>query len=369
MYFHEFQGMKISALAAAVPDRYERIMDYAGDFPDGELDRFCKATGLRGRYFGRGTGPTASDLCVAAAEEIFRSGGIERESIEGVFFLTQSPDYLAPPMSALAQYRLGLKNCGLCYDSNLGCTAFPLGIQMACAQLTAGCERILLLVGDTGMEPVGLKDELAFGDCGTAAVIERTKEDAPLIRVGVSTMGSGYQTIFYPYGMFRHPLASFCRDRGILDTLHYANRPIMQGEDALLFDIDEAPKAAKEFYTRFHCGPDDFDLFSIHQVNQMIVEHVAKRIKAPKGKVLWSLDRYGNTRGSTTAMNICDYAERNGVRGGQKRILNLAFGIGMSVGVADITLDMSVVLPVIKTMEIFDDGVDNFSYFPMTEET
>ena len=32
MYFHEFQGVKISALAAAVPDNHEKVMDYAGRF-------------------------------------------------------------------------------------------------------------------------------------------------------------------------------------------------------------------------------------------------------------------------------------------------------------------------------------------------
>jgi 3-oxoacyl-[acyl-carrier-protein] synthase-3 len=113
---------------------------------------------------------------------------------------------------------------------------------------------------------------------------------------------------------------------------------------------------------------DDYDCVSIHQANKMIVDNVAKRIKAPPEKVLWSLDRYGNTRGASTAMNICDYAEYAGVRSETKRILNLAFGIGLNIVVADFEMDMGCVLPVIKTTEVFDDGITNYSYFADDEE-
>ena len=37
MYFHEFQGVKISDLAAAVPDNHKKVMDYAGRLPEGEI--------------------------------------------------------------------------------------------------------------------------------------------------------------------------------------------------------------------------------------------------------------------------------------------------------------------------------------------
>ena len=48
---------------------------------------------------------------------------------------------------------------------------------------------------------------------------------------------------------------------------------------------------------------------------------------------------------------------------GMKRILNLAFGVGLNVALAGFELDLSVVLPVVKTSAVFDDGIDSFSYF------
>ena len=368
MYMHEFQGVRIAALAAAVPDHLEANMGYAKQFSEDEIEKFCQSTGIWTRYSSLGVGTTTSDLCVAAAEQIFRRTQINRETIDGLILLTQSPDYITPPTSCVIQYRLGLENCDLVYDSNIGCTGFPYGIQMACADLTAGCKRVLLLVGDSRPEIPGFqKDDLLFGDCGIAGVLERSDETAP-IKTAIRTIGKGYVSLFAPYGMWRHTLNSFYRDRGLEDTLAFCNKETMQGTDVFTFSIKDAPKAAKEFLAHFNCAMDDYDLVSIHQANKLIVDNVAKRIKAPAEKVLWTLDRYGNTRGASTALNICDYAERENVHGGMKRILNLAFGIGLNIALADFELDMSGVLPIIKTSEVFDDGIGSFTYFSDREE-
>lgn len=371
MYFNQFSGMKISALAAAVPDNRQEIIEYKDQFPEGEIEKFCQATGIRERWYSVGVGTTAADLCVAAANEIFARMNVDKESIDALIFLTQSPDYFVPPTSCVIQHRLGLENCGLVYDSNIGCTGFLFGIQMACADLMAGCRKVLVMAGDSSTELMQIqKDDLLFGDCGVAAILERTEEAMPYppIKVGIHTIGKGYQALLSPYGMHRHPAVAFYKDRGLEDTLAFINRGTMQGTDVFTFSIKDAPKAVKEFLGHFSCAMDDYDLVSIHQANKMIVDNVAKRIKAPMEKVLLSLDRYGNTRGSSTVMNICDYAQRENVRQGTKHILNLAFGIGLNIAVVDFQLDMSVVLPIVKTKEIFDDGIDSFTYFTDGEE-
>ncbi len=49
MNFFEFPGIKVSALAAAVPDNHQRNMELAGVFPE-ELRKFCENTGIWERY-------------------------------------------------------------------------------------------------------------------------------------------------------------------------------------------------------------------------------------------------------------------------------------------------------------------------------
>lgn len=364
MYFNDFSGVKISALAAAVPDQHEKIMDYADHFPDGEIEQFCKSIGIHERYSSVGIGTTASDLCVAAAEEIFSQKNISKDSIFGIIFLTQSPDYATPATSCVIQHRLGLDNCGLVYDANIGCTAFPFGLQISCANLMAGCKRVLLLMGDSTIISLHLtKDDMLFGDCGIAVLLEKVEDTTQSIKSCVHTIGKKYQSLFAPYGMAKHPLKLFYEDRGIEDTLAHVGQAVMDGADVFTFSIKDAPRTTKEFLAHFNFNIDDYDLVSIHQANKMIVDNVAKRIKAPKEKVLWTLDRYGNTRGASTALNICDYVEQNNIHTGTKRILNLAFGIGLNIALADFELDVSGVLPIIKTTKVYDDGIDNFTHF------
>lgn len=50
MYFQEFQGTRIAALACAVPDNHENLMDYAEHFSMGEVEKFCESTGIYFKY-------------------------------------------------------------------------------------------------------------------------------------------------------------------------------------------------------------------------------------------------------------------------------------------------------------------------------
>ena len=266
------------------------------------------------------------------------------------------------------QHRLGLDNCGLVFDSNIGCTGFPFGIQLACANIMAGCQRLLLLIGDAdpirGWNGSVSKDSLLFGDCGIAVIVEKA-EQTPPIRIALHSIGKGYKAIMMPYGGYRHPLSEFYRERGEkgMEAWAAVNGAVLEGADVFSFSIIDGPKTAKKFFQHFGGGLEDYDLISVHQANKMIVDNVVKRIKAPADKVISSLKWYGNTRGSSTAINICDYAMRKDVYTGTKRILDLAFGIGLHVAVADFELDMSRCLPIIKTTEAFNDEIDNYTYF------
>lgn len=365
MNFFEFRNIKISGMATAVPDRHQKMSDYVHLFEDGEVEKFCAATGIYEKYNAYGVGTTTSDLCVVAAKQLFEEFAIDKDTIDGLIMITQTPDYFIPPTSCIVQYRLGLEKCGLVYDSNIGCTAFPFGLQMACANIMAGCNRILLLVGDSNPNrgETSNKDGLLFGDAGVAIIIEKTDDNVPPIRIGIETIGSGYKALISPYGMERHPLSVVAQKRGFEFTTYYNNCVYMSGTDVFTFSIKDAPKTTKEFMNHFSVSMEDFDLISIHQANKMIIDNVVKRIKAPKENVINSIDRFGNTRGASTAVNICDYVDRNNIKNGVKQIFTLAFGIGLNVTTATFTLDLARCLPIIKTDEVFDDGIDSGTYF------
>ena len=71
-------------------------------------------------------------------------------------------------------------------------------------------------------------------------------------------------------------------------------------------------------------------------------------------KIPVSIDRYGNTSGTSVPLTICDAF--GSAATGKLRLLLDAFGVGLSWGVADIMIDAEKILPIIVTDDYFTDG-------------
>ena len=53
---------------------------------------------------------------------------IEKEEIDALVLVTQSPDHFMPPTSNIIQGKLGLKKDMICLDINQGCAGFIIGL-------------------------------------------------------------------------------------------------------------------------------------------------------------------------------------------------------------------------------------------------
>lgn len=349
-----FNNVKILGMAAAVPNEPDDIMHYARFYPDGEIEKFCNSTGIYHRYVGYKKGIIASDLCVSAAEKILTEDIKER--IDALIYMSQSFDYIAPATAGTLQLRLGLKNCGATYDVTFGCAAFPFGMQMSASFINSGCRNVLLLIGDAvTSESIEDKDAFLFGDAGCAILIgpQESKTDSTIIEL--KTQGEKWQSIMNPFGGYRHKYSNIAKQIGPQNASRIMRR-FMNGADVFSFSIKDAPAATKEFYAKNNCGPEDFDFAAIHQANALITKNVAKRIGFPMEKVPLSLGKYGNTNGSSVVMTICNYFENNPWEG-KKRILSLAFGIGMNIGICAFSLEGNAVNAIMQCNQPYDDGL------------
>ncbi|MFJ1284524.1 hypothetical protein ACIKQA_19490, partial [Acinetobacter baumannii] len=88
-----------------VPDHVRRNEDIAGD--PVEIGRTAKLCGIQARHVAP-DGMCASDLCYVAAERLLESVGWEKDSVDALIFLSQTPDYVVPATSCVLQRRLGL---------------------------------------------------------------------------------------------------------------------------------------------------------------------------------------------------------------------------------------------------------------------
>ena len=98
---------------------------------------------------------------------------------------------------------------------------------------------------------------------------------------------------------------------------------------------------------------EDYDSLILHQANLFMIKHIAQRLGIGMDKVPVSLDRYGNSSGTTIPITICDQFAR---QEGKVNLLMSGFGIGLSWGVASLTIDKNNVFEITHSSEKYEGG-------------
>lgn len=338
---------KISAVACAVPSDKLTAEDFYEYLEKDSVDRFVKDVGVSQKFYSKNRRTITSDLCYEAAEEIFRKKNIDKESIDALIFITQTPDYPAPATACLLQYRLGLSENCMAYDVNLGCSGYIYGLHMAASKLQSGyMKRILLLVGDTsdGISPTASLNDLLFGDCGSATIVEYDK-DSDGFKFDLRTIGSGFKALGATTGL-RY---AYTGNPSFNPSIH------MDGLSIFTFTISQVPKLFKSFFMSFDKKIEDYDAVLLHQANKSMLETIIKKIKVDISKVPFSLNKYANTSSATIPNVMCHYYGDNNTDN-ELSIIMSGFGIGLSLGIADAKINPIDILPIISTNTTWDEG-------------
>lgn len=349
--------VRVSGIACCVPEPVVRIDDFREELGEKEIKKFKRATGVQQKHCcNRDAVITAGDLCCAAAEKLLTELDIDKQSIDGVIFITQSPDYRRPATACVLQYRLGLREDSLALDINLGCSGYPYGLHLAGAYLQAGhLKKILLLAGEASVHRAPVHNRL-FGEAGSATLLEYdpAQEDKTFL---LRTMGKGFRHLISPYGGARH--GTDPRMVGTKDgEAGYGSD--MDGIEVFNFSTKEVPILLEDYMSRFEHKKEDFDLFAFHQANKMILQQIILKAGLPKDKCPMCLDIYGNTSSSSVPLAICDYFQRINPEANTedtKHIAVCGYGVGLSLGICDFTIPGSRCFPVFTTTEAFEDGV------------
>ena len=132
-----YNGVGIKAMAAAVPHHVINNYEYTEFFPKEQVKEVVDKVGVFERRFADEK-TCSSDLCYAAAEKLFSDNDVNREEIDLLIFISQTPDYRMPATSITLQHRLGLSNSCIAFDINLGCSAFMYGLSVAFGMMQTG---------------------------------------------------------------------------------------------------------------------------------------------------------------------------------------------------------------------------------------
>jgi 3-oxoacyl-[acyl-carrier-protein] synthase-3 len=326
-------GVRLAAVASAVPSSAVSLEDDAKVFGTEEMVKISQSTGIARRHVAR-RGICTSDLCVAAAERLFAENPTWRKTVDATILVTQTPDYYFPASSCSVHSRLRLQQDCAAFDVNLGCSGYTYGMWMASHLISSGAaSRVLLLAGDTASQSVGCKDRATrpiFGDGGTASIVEASPSASRMwFRHG--TDGSGQNHILAAAGAFRLPRSPLTEvatthDDGNDRSL---NDGYMNGPEVFLFTLSCVPRLLKTTLADASWSLEDVDAIVLHQANAFMLKHVAKNMKIPADKLPLSLGEYGNTSSASIPITMTTQLPEK-LASGKKRLVLAGWGVGLS---------------------------------------
>lgn len=345
--------VRVRGVASAVPANVRTLADDAKVFGQQEIERISQNIGVRQRHVVASEKTCASDLCHAAANRLLDELGWERDSIEALILVTQTPDYFMPATSCSLQHRLGLSKRCASFDINQSCAGYVYGLWIA-SSLTRQCKRVLLLVGDTISRVVSPQDRTVtslFGDAGTATALEQD-ETAPPMAFELGSDGSGACYLTVPAGAFRVPSSAATRERIERDggNLRAEADLFMDGAEVFTFALREAPGMIQRTLAAAGRAPDEIDAFVLHQANRFMIQQLTKRLRIPAEKAPLGLTEYGNTSSASIPLALTTEL-RDKITQNEQRLLIGGFGAGFAWGGAVLSLGPACLPPLILFAE------------------
>lgn len=329
-----FSSVGITALAACVPRHVINNYKYDLDiWSEDEVRQVVNKVGVFERRFAD-ENTCSSDLCYAAAERLFEDNQIDREEIDLLVFLSQTPDYRMPATSILLQDRLGLPMSTMAFDISLGCSGFISALSIVYAMMqNHGFRKALLLDGETRSKVYSRKDRreaFIFGDAGVAALIERD-ERFGTSHFSINSDGSRGNLIMIPGGGYRKMSSVETLRERVVDeygNIRTDEQGYMNGADVFNFVIVEVPKDIKRLMEASGEDIQSMDYYVFHQANAFINNHIAKKLKLNAEKIPWTIQKFGNT--SSVSVPLTIVSELRDKLKGEKKVMLNAFGVGMA---------------------------------------
>ena len=296
-----------------------------------------------------------SDLCCAAAERLLAELNWDRDSISGLIFISQTPDYVLPATSYSIHQRLGLPSTCYSFDVNLGCSGYVYGLWLAASLMQTASGKVLLLVGDTISRIASPQDQTVtflFGDAGSATALEPSPEAAPMF-FNIGSDGSGEKSLIVPAGGFRHRSdeRSGIRTPRENGNLRSDEDLYMDGPEVFTFTLKRVPSMVKSVLEAASCELGDIDAFVFHQANAFMLTHLAKRLKIPAEKFILALANFGNTSSASIPLALVTSSLRERMTSSPVRLLLAGFGVGFSWAAAILTCGPGVFPEVIEYVE------------------
>ena len=136
MAYLSFPNVSVVGISACVP---KEIDDNQTNplIPEEEREHLIQQIGIIQKRMAP-EGLCSSDLCYESAKKLISELKWEKNDIEALVFVSQTPDYILPATACVLQDRLGLPVECMALDVSLGCSGWVYGMSTVASLISGG---------------------------------------------------------------------------------------------------------------------------------------------------------------------------------------------------------------------------------------
>ena len=291
---------------------------------------------------------TGLDLVVMGSKKILEECSVSADEIDGLIFVTQSPDYTIPGNCYIWQKELGLKDDVVVMDCLQGCSGFVYALMYANFLIeNANCKNILIGCADciTESEDLSQKGNVAiFGEGAGVALLSYDKNSQPSFFSYRSDGQYCDAIINYHSGVKNARLGIDTEQGEFLDGQILASYVLGDGG---LTEI-------QGLLTYAHLGANDIEKFICHQANKSFLTTLSRMIGVDSKKIPFLAGETGNTSSASIPIALSEFSsimENNG-----RPYMFSAFGTGLSSASVILSLERTKIL---NSLMVNNDGSIN----------
>ncbi|MDV7140123.1 ketoacyl-ACP synthase III [Maribacter sp. TH_r10] len=332
----KFKNKKITGILTILPEKEVKFEDEIEnyDFTRRQSMKLKLVMGFNKRRVVK-KGTTVSDLCIFGLNYLFDKNLLQKDDIDALILVTESPDYFMPATSHVIHGMLDLKKDIYLDDITQGCSGYSFGLNKAFMLLEQEeIKKVVVLNADIMSTKVSKHDRSSAPLTGDGAAITIVENDdaGNSIYGAVKADGQGVDALIIPAGAFKLPssneTAKLEKDKaGNLKALDHIS---MKGDDVFNFVQREVPPMIDTLLEKAGKSKDDVDYFMFHQPNKFMVKQLANAMGVSDEKMPNNLvENFGNSA-SVTVPALISFNLGDKLKNESFLICMAGFGNGLS---------------------------------------
>ena len=221
--------------------------------------------------------------------------------------------------------KVGIKNA-FSYDINAACSGFLYALVTGAKFVESGqYKKVIVVGGDKMSSIIDYTDRatcIIFGDGCGAVLLEPTTDGLGIIDSILQSDGAGRVYLHQKAGGSVKPASHATIDA----KEHYV---FQDGQPVFKAAVTNMANVAEDIMKKNNLTANDIAWLAPHQANMRIIQATSKRMGLPDEKVMYNIQRYGNTTNGT--IPLCLWEWQNKMKKGDNIIL-AAFGGGFTWG-------------------------------------